>query len=124
MENTNTTIKEEKETKNIVFVPKVDIYSDNSNIYLLGDFPGVDESNLDISVEKDVLTISGKVKTPTVKESELKYSEYRIGDFRRTFTLNEDVDAERIEAALKNGVLRLTLPKAKPVTKKIEVKTA
>lgn len=121
----NTTVHEntEKEIKKPLFVPKIDIYSDDANIYLLGDFPGVLENALEVSLEKDTLTIEGKVSPSALNETELKYSEYRVGDFRRVFTLNENVDADKIEATLKNGALRVVLPRTKPVTKKIEVKT-
>ena len=95
-----------------VYVPKVDIYSDEQGVVILADMPGVDESNVDILLEKDVLTISGFVAPHEPEGFELSYSEYGIGDFRRSFTLLDEIDRDKIEASISNGVLRVYLPKA------------
>ncbi len=72
-----------------VYVPKVDIYSDEQGIVILADMPGVDEQNVDILLEKDVLTLSGFVTANELEGFELGYGEYGVGDFRRCFTLME-----------------------------------
>lgn len=107
-----------------VFMPRADIYEMPEAIVLVADMPGVDEKGVDITLEKNVLTISGHVEPEKVAENaRLAYEEYEVGDYQRVFTLSDEVDREHIEAALKNGVLRVTLPKAGAAkTKKISVK--
>jgi HSP20 family molecular chaperone IbpA len=108
-----------------VYIPAVDIYETSDSVMLVADMPGVDESSLDVSLEKNVLTIYGRVEPQVPAGHSLAYSEYRIGDFQRSFTISNAIDWERIEGVVKNGVLRLTLPKAGPATtKKINIKSA
>jgi HSP20 family molecular chaperone IbpA len=106
-----------------VYLPAVDIIEKKDEIIVTADMPGVDERTVDITLEKNVLTIYGKVETEAPKGHRLVFSEYGIGDFHRAFTLSEEVDRERIQATAKNGVLRLILPKAAAAkSRKIEVK--
>jgi len=106
-----------------VFVPRVDIYETEKGIELLADMPGVDEKNVDITLEKNVLTITGHVEPVYPEGFNLVYSEYEIGDFERSFTLTDQIDQDNIGAKVKNGVLRLSLPKSgKAMSRKIEVK--
>src|SRR4051794_14263018 len=107
-----------------VFMPRADIYETPEAIVLVADMPGVDEKGVDITLEKNVLTITGHVEPESMPENaRLAYEEYEVGDYQRAFTLSDEVDREHIEAALKNGVLRVTLPKAGGAkTKKISVK--
>ena len=108
-----------------VYVPRVDIIENNDSITLLADMPGVDEGTVDIVLEKDLLTINGTVEPQAHKDHRVAYAEYGTGDYRRAFTVTDAIDHNRIEATVKNGVLKLVLPKgerAKP--KKISVKTA
>ncbi|MGD2078024.1 MAG: Hsp20/alpha crystallin family protein [Chloroflexota bacterium] len=106
-----------------VYVPRVDIYSDEQGVTILADMPGVDDSNVDILLEKDVLTISGFVDTNEPEGYELSYGEYGIGDYRRSFTLMEEIDRDNIEASINNGVLSVYLPKAPEAqARKIAVK--
>jgi len=107
-----------------VYTPAVDIIEKDEEIYLLADMPGVDSESVDITLEKDTLTIYGKVEPEIPQGLRLTESEYGVGDYQRTFSLSDEIDRERIQAAVKNGVLRLTLPKAEAVkTRKIPVKT-
>ncbi|MEN6475886.1 MAG: Hsp20/alpha crystallin family protein [Syntrophaceae bacterium] len=104
------------------YIPRVDIYSENENLYLVADMPGADESTVSITLDKDVLTIEGTVDEPTSAGRKLSHGEYGIGDYYRAFTLSEEIDREKIEASMKNGVLRVCLPKAEPhKTKKIAI---
>lgn len=108
-----------------VYIPKVDIVENTESICLLADMPGVDEGSVDIVLEKGVLTINGTVEPESYRDHRIAYAEYGAGDYRRTFTVTDAIDHNRIEATMKNGVLKLVLPKgerAKP--KKISVKTA
>jgi len=108
-----------------VYAPGVDIIEKKDEIVLLADMPGVQETSVDVTIEKNVLTIYGKVE-PQAPEGYCPVScEYETGDYERSFTLTGEIDRERIEAALKDGVLRLVLPKAETwKAKKIEVKAA
>lgn len=106
------------------FAPAVDIMETEKEIVLVADMPGVDESSVDITLEKNVLAINGGVEEKTYEGHGLVYSEYRTGDYARSFTLADEIDKDNIQATVKNGVLRLNLPKAKPTTKKIAVKAA
>ncbi|TGK09968.1 Hsp20/alpha crystallin family protein [Leptospira fletcheri] len=100
--------------------PAADIYSDEEKYVLLLDLPGVKETDLEISLEKDELRIEAKTTQPTVR-GELRYSEYGTGDFRRSFAVSEQLEEEKISATFKNGILKVTLPRRKPASKKIEV---
>jgi HSP20 family molecular chaperone IbpA len=104
-----------------VFVPRVDIYERDGEITLVADMPGVDESSVNISVERDVLTIHGSVDGAQPEGYDLAYAEYRVGDYERSFSLSNRVDQDNIQATLKDGVLHLTLPNAGPTTTKIAV---
>jgi HSP20 family molecular chaperone IbpA len=106
-----------------VYTPAVDIVERKDDILLIADMPGVDEHSVDITLEKNVLTISGAVEDDFPREHRLALAEYGVGDFQRTFTLSDEVDSERIQATVSNGVLKLVLPKAEAVkTRKIAVK--
>ena len=107
------------------YVPRVDIYETDDAIVLLTDVPGVDENSLDITLEKNVLTINGYVEPESPDNYSLAYAEYNTGDYQRSFTLSDEIDREKIEATVKNGVLRLRLTKAGPAkTRKITVKAS
>ncbi|MGJ4746682.1 Hsp20/alpha crystallin family protein [Leptospira sp. SA-E8] len=105
-----------------IYTPSTDLYSNEEEHLLVLDLPGVKESDLEISLEKDELRISAKTAGSEPKGS-LRYSEYGTGDYKRTFLLSEPVEEDKISAVLKNGVLQLKLPRKKPLSKKIEVKT-
>lgn len=107
------------------FVPLVDIFENKDSLFLIADMPGVDEKTVDIELEKNVLTIAGRVENGRIKEGTLMYSEYEIGDYERVFTLSDEIDRDRIVATVKNGVLRLELPRAEKVKpKKIAIQAA
>ena len=107
------------------FVPQVDIYETDEGIQLVADMPGVDENSVDVTLEKNVLTINGSVDFTAPEDYSLAFAEYEVGDFQRRFTLSNEIDLENIEASVKNGVLHLHLPKAGPAkAKKISVRAA
>lgn len=101
----------ERTRSSTVYYPRVDIYEQDDHTVLLADMPGVDENNIDITLEKNILTIRGYVDEPMAGYS-LAYSEYGVGDYERTFALSDEVDRNKIQASMKDGVLRLVLPKA------------
>lgn len=103
------------------FVPRFDIWEGDEELLLYGDLPGVTAEDLDIRFENRELTIHGVVKPR--HEGEFLYDEYETGDFHRTFTVGESIDAERISAEMHHGVLTLRLPKSEKVKpRKIDVK--
>lgn len=108
-----------------VYRPATDIYEDDDRVVIAADMPGVRPDGIDITLERRVLTIRGRVDDHAPDGYRRVYAEYGIGDFERVFTLSEEIDQDRIEARQKDGVLFLELPKAaaaKP--KRIEVRTA
>ncbi len=109
----------------VTLIPPVDIYEDQEGITLLADMPGVKKEDLEIEVDKEVLTITGKVSTGCDPVAKAIYREFRGSQYKRVFTLGPDVDSSRIEARISRGVLRLYLPKMEEVKpRKIEVKAA
>jgi HSP20 family molecular chaperone IbpA len=101
----------ERTRDRVAFVPRADIYETDEAIVLVADMPGVDGNTLDITLEKGVLTLNGAVEPQAPEGYSLAYAEYRVGDYVRSFSLSDEIDQEAIEATLKDGVLRLTLPK-------------
>jgi HSP20 family protein len=105
-----------------VYNPDVDIIERKEDIVVIADMPGVDDKSLDITLDKNVLTIYGRVEAEIPEKHTLYLSEYGIGDYQRVFTLADEVDRERIQATVKNGTLRIVLPKSEAVkTRKIAV---
>jgi HSP20 family molecular chaperone IbpA len=94
------------------FVPKADIYETADEIIVLADVPGASEKTLDITLDKNVLAINAFINPVQSADYQLAYAEYDEGDYQRSFGLSDEVDRERIEASISNGVLRLRLPKA------------
>lgn len=118
-----TTEKGELTRARKVYTPAVDIIERKDDIIVTADMPGVDDKSVDITLEKNLLTIYGKVEADIPEKHTLYLSEYGMGDYQRVFTLTDEVDRERIQATVKNGVLRIVLPKAEAIrTKKIAVK--
>lgn len=108
-----------------LYLPKVDLFETRDAIVLVSDMPGVDENSVAITLEKNVLTITGTPAIEHFKGYDLVLAEYDMGDFQRSFNLSDQIDGERIDASMKNGVLRVTLPKAEPAkARKINVKAA
>jgi HSP20 family protein len=108
-----------------LFVPRVDIYETKDDIHLIADIPGADQDSIEITLEKNILTIEARVVTEKPVDFSLTYAEYGVGDFKRKFTLSNEIDKDRINAVVKDGVLSLKMPKAGPAkAQKIEVKSA
>ncbi|MCE5336559.1 MAG: Hsp20/alpha crystallin family protein [Desulfobacteraceae bacterium] len=100
-------------TKNVpVFIPAVDIYESENSLTLLADMPGVPLGNVDIDLNADQLTIRGSVPQRPENSGKILFQEYCVGDYYRQFTLSNEIDREKIQASMKDGVLKLVLPKA------------
>ena len=105
------------------FTPAVDIFETDREITLVADIPGVKANNLLIDVRDNVLTLAGEVEAPEGQDEVDVLREYDTGKYLREFTLSEMIDQSKIEAELKEGVLRLTLPKVEAVSpRKVTVK--
>ncbi|MFZ1430643.1 MAG: Hsp20/alpha crystallin family protein [Geminicoccaceae bacterium] len=104
------------------FVPPADILETKDKLLVLLDMPDADPDSLNITVDNLVLSISARVTDSSASDGyALLYAEYREGNYERVFTLSGQIDRDRIDAEFKNGVLRLTLPKAATPAKKISV---
>jgi HSP20 family protein len=107
------------------FVPAVDIYEDEKKVMLKLEVPGIDEKDLDVSVENNTLTVKGERKFESEeKEENFHRIERRYGSFYRAFTLPSTVDPEHVQAKYNAGVLKLELlkkPEAQPKQIKINV---
>jgi HSP20 family molecular chaperone IbpA len=105
------------------FIPRADIYEMEDRIVVVADVPGARQDSIDITVEKNVLTINALVDPLLPEGYSLGYAEYEVGDFSRSFRLSNEIDRSRIEATVSDGVLRLYLPKAaEAMARKISVK--
>jgi HSP20 family protein len=100
----------------VTFTPRVDIVENEKELFLYADLPGVGSEDVELCFENGQLTLSGHVK-PRLGDKQFVLREYGEGDFYRAFGINETIDATKIEASCKQGVLTVRLPKveaAKP----------
>lgn len=97
-------------TRGVFFTPRVDIYETDSELTLYADLPGVGPEDVDLRYEGGELILHGRVK-PRHADENFVLQEYEEGDFYRVFSIHESIDASRIEADCKNGVLIVHLPK-------------
>ncbi len=119
-ELTTSSTKTEAEARPVA--PAVDVFEDAGGITLLADMPGVPRDNLDIRLDGDTLAIEGRVELDLPAEMRAVWAEVQVPRFRRVFTLSRELDAARIEANLKDGVLNLRVPKLAHATpRRIEV---
>ena len=109
-----------------LWAPAVDIVDEKDQIKVKADLPGMKKEDIEVNVENDVLTIKGEKKEEKeIKEKDYVRSERTYGVFHRAFTLPASVDAARVNASYKEGVLEIALPKkegAKPKQIKIDIK--
>jgi HSP20 family protein len=107
------------------FIPRTDIYETDKEIVVLADIPGANEKTVDITLENNVLTISANIEPVVYKGLDLAYAEYEEGDYQRSFRLSGDIDRNKIDATVKDGVLQLHLQKSEAAkTRKIAVRPA
>jgi len=106
------------------FVPRADIYENDQEIIVVADIPGANENTIDITLDKNILSINAFIEPVRSNGYEIAYTEYEEGDYQRSFRLSDEIDRDKIEAAVSEGVLRLRLPKSQGTkTKKITVST-
>jgi HSP20 family molecular chaperone IbpA len=115
-EKQEVTATAEQTKPGLVFTPAVDIFENDAEIVLLADIPGVKAEALNIDLRDNTLTLDGGVAPIETAGEEPVLMEYEVGKYFRKFSLSEVIDQEKIDAQLKNGVLRLTLPKVEKAT--------
>jgi HSP20 family molecular chaperone IbpA len=113
----------ERTREGACFVPRADIYEVDEQIVIVADVPGVDENSVEITLEKNILTINAYTEPVEMEGFAPVFAEYEVGDFQRSFKLSDEIDRDKIKATIKDGVLRLFLPKAATAqARKISVK--
>jgi HSP20 family molecular chaperone IbpA len=105
--------KEEKTVPARYYVPYTDIYETDEALTVVMEMPAVERNDLDVRIENDVLHVEGRIDLSKYEGLEPVYTEYNVGHFARSFSLSSKIDQERIGAHVEDGVLTLTLPKAK-----------
>jgi HSP20 family molecular chaperone IbpA len=105
--------KEEKTVPARYYVPTTDIFETDDALTVVMEIPGVERQALEVNIENDVLRVDARIDFSKYEELEPLYTEYNIGHFTRSFTLSNNIDQQQISAQLDDGVLTLTLKKAK-----------
>jgi HSP20 family protein len=105
--------KEEKTVPARYYVPTTDIFETDDALTVVMEIPGVERQALVVNIENDVLRVDARIDFSKYEELEPLYTEYNVGHFTRSFTLSNNIDQQQISAQLDDGVLTLTLKKAK-----------
>jgi len=105
-------MSEAREVPRKVYRPRVDVLQKDGEYVILADLPGLSPDCVELTIEKDSLTIRGKAPEEVHDGYKLVHAEYAPREFSRTFVLSEEIDRDNVRATMKNGVLVLTLPKA------------
>lgn len=106
-------------------LPPVDVIEDASGITLYADLPGVPRDKLHLQVEADTLTIEGGIDLEMPGGIEASHAEVGLSRYRRVFTLSKELDPNKVSAEFRNGVLKLSIPKAEHAQlRKVEVRVA
>jgi HSP20 family protein len=105
--------QEEKTVPGRYYMPAADIFETDDALTLMLEMPGVTKNNVDVQIENDLLRVEGKIDYSAYKDIEPVYTEYNVGHYARAFTLSNKIDRDAITARVEDGVLTLTLPKAK-----------
>jgi len=105
--------KDEKTAPARYYVPNTDIYETEEALTVVMELPGVERQAVDVNDENDVLRVEARIDSSKYEGLEPLYTEYNVGHFARTFTLSNKIDQQQISAQFDDGVLTLTLRKAK-----------
>jgi HSP20 family protein len=112
-----------QDERRAAILPAVDVVEDDSGITLMADLPGVSNDKLTLRVDGETLLIEGELAVDLPEGMEATYAEVQVPRYRRAFTVSRDLDTSKCEAALKDGVLKLRIPKAEHAQpRRIEVK--
>ena len=105
------------------FIPRTDIYEAGDDIHIVLDMPGINENAIEITLEKNILNVKGFAQIEDPGDYTLTLAEYETGDYERSFRVSDAIAKDKIDALYRDGVLRLTLPKAEQAkARKIAVK--
>ena len=105
--------KEETTIPARVFLPTADIYESQDALTVILEMPGVEKNNVDVRVDDSVLNVQGRLDLSKYQGLQPLYTEYNIGHYARNFQLSSTIERNKIKAELKDGVLKLTLPKSR-----------
>jgi len=105
--------KEEKTVPGRYYVPYGDVFETDEALFVVLEMPGVEKKDLNVGLENDVLRVDGRIDFSDYEGMEPLYTEYNVGHYTRSFGLSSKVDRDGISAQLEDGVLTLTLPKAR-----------
>ena len=114
MNEAQKTTQERDVSGKVLSIP-VDIYEDEAGITLYADLPGVSSDKLNVEVEKDTLLIEGEISLDMPQGMEASYVDVLSAGYRRSFTLSRELEPEKIQAKIKDGVLTLHIPKREEV---------
>ncbi|MBV6418026.1 MAG: Spore protein SP21 [Steroidobacteraceae bacterium] len=104
--------------------PPVDVFEDADGLTLLADLPGVSKERLDVRVERDTLVVEGGLEIALPEQMQAVYADIRSTRYQRRFALSDELDAEAIDASLKDGVLTVRIPKrAESKPRRIEIRS-
>ena len=118
-----TTREAQTREPEMVLRTPVDIFEDTEGITLLADMPGVSKDSLNVQVDKDSLIVEGDARIDMPEGMEALYADVRSTRYRRSFALSGELETDRIDASLKDGVLRVRIPKrAEARPRKIEIR--
>ena len=113
-------VKQQEQT----ILPAVDIFENEAGITVLADMPGVSRDRLDVHIDSDTLSIEGGAVIPMPEGMDALHADIRSTRYQRSFSLSRELDTDRIEAGLKDGVLTLRIPKREEHRpRRIEVQT-
>lgn len=105
------------------FLPTTDIFETDDALTVVLEMPGVDRDSVDVTVDKGVLTVEGRINFNKYEGLQPVYSEYNVGPYRRSFRISDRVHQDKIRAEMRDGVITLVLPKAEEAKpRRIEVR--
>jgi HSP20 family protein len=105
--------KDEKTVPARYYIPTTDIFETDDALTVVMELPGVEKRSVDVKVENDVLKLEARIDYGKYEGLEPLYTEYNVGHFTRSFSLSNKIDQQQISAQFEDGVLTLTLKKAK-----------
>ena len=115
--------RRERPSERVAMLPPIDVVEDATGISLMADLPGVSNDKLTVRVDGDTLLIEGELALDTPEGMEATWAEVQVPRFRRALTLSRDLDTSKCDAALKDGMLKLRIPKAQHAQpRRIDVK--
>jgi HSP20 family molecular chaperone IbpA len=119
------TSQQQAEAERAALLPPVDVIEDPNGITLFADLPGVPKDKLNLRIEADTLTIEGEVGLAMPEGMQASHAEVQLPRYRRVFALSKELDAEKVSAELRHGVLKLRIPKVEHAQpRKIDIRVS